>query len=151
MNIDYLIGIECWRDIAQIFSVNKTFWPIYHVDIPHVHDYNFISIVYCHSLSTKNRDYACLAIVVCWIFNIAFCQRNFDQCHPHNTMVNRKYYKKIVIYKNYSKFTHFVCNEFTFRLIYVLLPEINWYVASNIRYQSLMNNCVVVACTTIRQ
>lgn len=91
----WILRFTCHWETARLLHeyMLKTVLPIFYVDISHEHVYNLSCYyhLYCHSLSTKNRDYACLYIVDCWIFNIGFCQRNFDQCHPHNDMVTIKY------------------------------------------------------------
>lgn len=98
---------------------------IYHTYTVHGYNLSFHQNVFCHSLSTMNREYACLDIVDCWIFNIAFCQRNLNQCHPDNAMVERKYYKYIFIfYKSQIKFTNLVCYKFRFCLFYIV--KFNW-------------------------
>lgn len=103
--IDYFIAVGCRRTLSA--HTCNTFWPIYNVHISHVHDYNFSfhQNVFCHSLSTNNRDYTCLDILDCWIFSFAFCQRNFAQCYPHTAMVNRKYYMIFTIQMSLSVVT----------------------------------------------
>lgn len=109
-------------------SWKKNFSTIFYVDISHVHGRRLHLVISSEctlpQLIYKEQRIR-LDIVDCWIFNIAFCQRNLNQCHPDNAMVERKYYKYIFIfYKSQIKFTNLVCYKSRFCLFYIV--KFNW-------------------------